>query len=37
MHPVQRRLILKNLKFWALRIVPLALWAWLWYEGFKTF
>lgn len=37
MHPIQRRLIIRNIEFWAIRILPFAIWAWLWYDGFKTF
>lgn len=37
MHPIQRRLWLRNLQFWVARLIPLALWVWLWYEGFNTF
>lgn len=37
MHPIQRRLIIKNIKFLITHILPFVVWAWLWYDGFKTF
>lgn len=36
-HIVQRRLLWKNVKFWAVVLGSMVGWGYLWYEGFKTF
>ena len=36
-HPIQRRIVWKNLKFWVVLLSALFAWGYLWYEGFKAF
>lgn len=37
MHPIQRRVLWRAIKFWFVVLVTLFAWGYLWYEGFKTF